>query len=192
MSRLIRRLASVVAVAGAIAGIVGGLAVADIEGDRFTSDEWRVTVTAPRGWLLTEQTSYPNILLWMVRHDPAGKMLLSAERVEPDLDALAYANRTLALLEPLGFEGRAPTVHSSTGAYYSDLDNGVTFLRQAYLVSDGIGYSLTLAAGDATIRGQHSRAFDYALRSIRVRRGPTRTESTDAGAADPPGADAGP
>jgi hypothetical protein len=185
LRRSIRKLIAVVAIAGA--GVLAGVAIADIEGDRFTSAEWRVSLTAPRGWLLTEQTSYPNILLWMVRHDPPGKMLLSAEQVEDEVDAQAYATGTLALLETLGFEGRAPTVHSSTGAYYFDIDNGVTFLRQAYLVSDGIGYALTLAAGDATVRGQHSRAFDYALRSIRVRRGPTRTATdVDAGPAGEP------
>jgi hypothetical protein len=177
LPRSIRKLFAVAAVAGVC--ITAGVAVADIEGDRFTSDEWRVSLTAPRGWLLTEQTSYPNILLWMIRHDPEGKMILSAEPVDPGVDAQAYAQKTLALLETFGFEGRAPTVHSSTGAFYYDIDNGLTYLRQAFLVSDGTGYVLTLAAGDASVRSQHSRSFDYALRAIRIRRGPTRTAESD-------------
>lgn len=182
MRRSIRKLIAVVAIAGAC--ITAGAAVADIEGDRFTSDEWRVSLTAPRGWLLTEQTSYPNILLWMVKHDPEGKMILSAETVEDGVDAQAYAQETLALLETFGFQGRAPTVHSSTGAFYYDIDDGLTYLRQAFLVSDGIGYALTLTAGDSSVRAQHSRAFDYALRAIRIRRGPTPTAES-AGAEEP-------
>lgn len=155
--------------------VVAAAARADIDGDQFESMGWRVRMTAPKNWQLTEQTSYPNVLLWMVRHGPDGKMLLSAERVKKGEDGQAYANRTAKLLDRIGFEARAPQLHAATGAYWIDLDNGHVYLRQAFLVADGIGYALTLSARDGRTRSQHLRAFDYALRSIR----PIRREEVE-------------
>ena len=63
---------------------------------------------------------------------------------------------------------RPPQLHSATGAYWIDCDRARRYLRQAYLVAGGIGYTLTLSADDAQRRGQHLRAFDSALRSIRI------------------------
>lgn len=143
------------------------VATAGIDGSDFESAKWRVKMSAPKNWQLTEQTSYPNVLLWMVRHGPDGKMLLSAERVAEGDDALAYANRTSELLEKMGFTLRAPQLHSATGAYWLDFDNGRVYLRQAFIVANGIGYALTLSAADSRTRSAHLRAFDYSLRSIR-------------------------
>jgi len=159
----------------AIAVVVAAAARADIDGDQFESMGWRVRMTAPKNWQLTEQTSYPNVLLWMVRHGPDGKMLLSAERVKKGEDGQAYANRTAKLLDRIGFSSRAPQLHAATGAYWIDLDNGHVYLRQAFLVADGIGYALTLSARDGRTRSQHLRAFDSALRSIR----PIRREEVE-------------
>ena len=153
---------------------------AEVDGDRFRSAEWRVRMTAPKNWQISEQTSYPNVLLWMVRRNPRGKMLLSAEKQPDKTDSLEYATRTAKVLEALGFTVRQPQHHSATGAYWIDFDNcpapdngceGKMFLRQAFLVANGNGYALTLSAPDARTRGKHLRAFDYALRSIRILRG---------------------
>jgi len=153
---------------------------AEVDGDRFRSKEWRIRMTAPKDWQLSEQTSYPNVLLWMVRSAPDGKMLLSAEKLSEDIDALEYANRTVKVLEKMGFQVRAPQLHSATGAYLVDFDNclhpekgceGKAFLRQAFLVVDHVGYALTLSAPDLRTRGRLLHAFDYTLRSIRIDRG---------------------
>jgi hypothetical protein len=151
---------------------------ADIDNSEFESAGWRVRMSAPKNWQLTEQTSYPNVLLWMVRHGPDGKMLLSAEEVSTGDDALGYANRTSTLLEKMGFTMRAPQLHSATGAYWIDFDNGRVYLRQAFIVANSIGYALTLSASDSRTRSQHLRAFDYALRSIRpIRKQDSQSES---------------
>lgn len=171
-----------------IALAIPALARADVDGDRFRSNQWRVRMTAPKNWQISEQTSYPNVLLWMVRRSPPGKMLLSAEKQPDHITSLEYANRTAKVLETLGFEVRQPQLHPATGAYWVDFDNcpdqsksckGKTFLRQAYLVANGIAYALTLSAPDARTRGKHLRAFDYALRSIRLLR--KREASSDSG-----------
>ncbi len=147
-----------------------GAASADIEGEQFQSGAWRVRLSAPRGWQLTEKTAYPNVLLRMVRRAPDGMMLLSAERIQPGTDARAYAMKTAELLKTMRFEVRPPQLHSSTGAYFVDSHRGTSYLRQAFLVQNAVGYSLTLAAPDARTRGQHLRAFDYTLRSVQILR----------------------
>jgi hypothetical protein len=175
----------------ALVASVAATARADIDGDRYTSSEWRVRMTAPKNWQVTEQTSYPNVLLWMVRHAPDGKMLLSAERVKEGEDANDYATRTSSLLAKLGFTLRAPQLHAGTGAYWIDFDNGTVSLRQAFLVVDGIGYTLTLAAGDGRTRSAHLRAFDTALRSIRpIRASDPASEPDDGGDSEAPPAPA--
>jgi hypothetical protein len=164
-----------------------GFASAEIDGDRYRSKPWKVRVTAPKDWQISEQTSYPNVLLWMVRRNPSGRMLLTAEKHKEKIDALAYATRTIAVLEKMSFNVRKPQLHSATGAYWIDFDNcheptkgceGKMFLRQAFLVVDGIGYALTLAADDTRTRGRHLHAFDYTLRSIRIDRAHTPTTPT--------------
>jgi hypothetical protein len=172
------------AVVGALLSPLEGTAQAEIVGDRFRSTEWRVTMVAPRNWQITDQTSYPNILLWMVRHNPPGKMLLAAERVAAETDVLTYAATTTKVLQAMGFVVRTPQLHGATGAYWIDFDNGTVFLRQAFLVTGGFGYALTLSAPDARLRTQHLRAFDQALRSISPHRG--RNEPAAAPAGDEP------
>jgi hypothetical protein len=141
---------------------------ASIDGDTFVSRAWRVRITAPRNWQLTDKTAYPSVLLRMVRRAPDGKMLLTAEKLAPGVDALAYATRTAELLRTMRFQVRAPQLHASTGAYFIDLHRGRSFLRQAFLVAGGIGYSLTLSAPDNRTRSQHLRAFDATLRSVQL------------------------
>lgn len=143
-------------------------ASADVDGSRFRSSEWRVEISAPQNWQLSERTAYPSVLLRMVRRAPDGKMLLGAERLVPGTDAAQYAQRTRVLLTKMGFKVRAPQLHSSSGAYLIDSERDGAYLRQAFLVAGGIGYSLTLAADSRRIRSQHLRAFDLALSSVRL------------------------
>lgn len=127
-----------------------------------------MSLTGPKGWQLNEHSSYPSILLWMAHRRPEARMLFSAEKLVDVKDTQTYATQTAARLEKLGFRVRAPQLHSATGAYWMDFDDGKRFLRQALLVPSqlGIGYALTLSAPDIRTRGQLLRAFDYALRSI--------------------------
>jgi len=143
---------------------------ADIDGDVFTRDEWELSVslTGPSNWVLSEERSYPSVWLWMVRRDPPGRMLLSAEQLARPMGARDYATRSAKLLESLGFAVRKPQLHSQTGAYWVDFDNGQVYLRQAFMVVGDIGFALSLAARDSRTRGSHLRAFDAALRSIKI------------------------
>jgi len=135
---------------------------------------------APTNWQPTEQTSYPNVLLWMERRDPRGVMLLAAERVSGQkLDSLAYAKKTITKLEEIGFTTRSPQLHTTTGATLVDFENDTAFLRQAYLVINGTGFTLTLSADSSRSRGLHLRAFDSALRSIKPIRAPGSDASDD-------------
>ncbi len=166
--------------------LIGALsrATAGLDGLEFTRDVfgWRIAMTAPNNWEPSEERTYPSILLWMIRRDPPGKMLLSAERLSDEkMSAEAYALETTKLLENMGFTVRSPQLHSSTGAFWIDFDNGAVYLRQAFLVRGGIGYALTLSARDSRTRGQHLRAFDGALRSIRVKRAARAAPAPDAG-----------
>lgn len=106
----------------------------------------------------------------MVRQNPAGKMLLSAERVSGTLSSAQYANRTRKILQGMGFKTRTPQPHPS-GAYYLDFFNKRSHLRQALLVVDGIGYALTLSAPTRADRVKHLRSFEAALQSISIDRG---------------------
>lgn len=160
----------VLALLALVGGVLAGAARADIEGEQFQSGAWRVRLSAPRGWQMTEKTAYPNVLLRMVRRAPDGKMLLSAERIQPGTDARAYAMKTAELLKKMTFNVRPPQLHSSTGAYFVDSQRGQSYLRQAFLVSGTIGYSLTLEAPSNRVRSQHLRAFDYTLRSVQILR----------------------
>jgi hypothetical protein len=184
--RRIRCLAALVAFAAA-----GTPAPAhgDCDGDEcsFAAWGWRAVVTAPKNWQPSEERSYPSVRVWMMRRDPPGRMLVSAERLDQKLDALAYANRTARLLETLGFTVGQPQLHSQTGAFWVDFDNGAVFLREAFLVVGGVGYALTLAARDRKTRGQHLRAFDQTLRTMKIKRPPTaKPDAEDAAGADQP------
>lgn len=176
MPARVRSIAAAVVAAAALTAP----ARADIDGDEFRSRDYPVSIRAPKNWHPTEHTSYPNILLWMTRKNPDGRMLLAAERQVERIDAEAYARRTAEVLTQLGFTVRTAQRHAATGAWWFDFDNcgeqptcpGKVFLRQALLVEEGVGYSLTLAASDARTRGQHLRAFDAALRSLVIDRNP--------------------
>ncbi|HTM22800.1 MAG TPA: hypothetical protein VL172_19895, partial [Kofleriaceae bacterium] len=174
---------------------LAGRAGADIDGDQFSSSGWQVSIRAPKNWQLTEQTSYPNILLWMTRKNPDGRMLLSAEAHVSAADAEEYAKVTAGVLTKLKFTVRTAQRHAATGAWWFDFDNcgdnptcaGKVFLRQAFLVENGVGYSLTLAAPDARTRGMHLRAFDAALRSLVINRGPITPQPQKPEDPQPPG-----
>ena len=161
---------------------------ADIEGDQFSSQDWRIEMSIPNGWTVTEKTSYPNVLLWMVHHNPRGKMLLTAELLNENITAEQYAERTSKLLTALGFNVGALQVHASTQTMIINIDTKGMFLKQAFLTDAGIGYSLTMSASSDRELKQFARAFDFALRSVAIDRSKRDTPSVDGeGDTDPPG-----
>ena len=145
-------------------------AEAQFAGERFSSSKWRVKLVAPRRWKVSQQVSYPNILVWMTRQKaPYGKMLFAAEKIKWGTTALQYAKATEKLLARLNFQVRPAQEHSS-GAFWIEFNNGRVYLQQAFLVNGNIGYTLTLATKSERQLRQPGRAYDATLRSISRKR----------------------
>ena len=153
----------------------------EIDGETYLSPTWSVRITAPKNWRMTQRSPYGSVLLTMVRHrQPSGVITLTAEATSGSQSSLSYSKQTSEALTTLGFRVRSMQIHPTTGAYWVDMRNKDRFLRQAYLVANNVAYSLTLSAPSRRARSQHLRAFDYALRSIRIERGtPLNEPDTD-------------
>src|SRR5687768_1449875 len=52
---------------------------ADLDNLVFTSKPDRIRMVVPRGWRATDQPSYPGLLLWMMRSQPPGQIVLTSE-----------------------------------------------------------------------------------------------------------------
>lgn len=140
---------------------------AQVETGRVESSAWRIRISAPEGWRISAQGSYPRVIAWMNRTGPAGTMLLTAERPKSPASSVQYAQQTVAQLKGMGYKIETePQLHAATQALWIEFDDGKTFFRQAVLISGDIAYGLTLSAPDRRARAQHLRAFDYALRSM--------------------------
>jgi hypothetical protein len=144
-----------------------GRANAQVETGRVESSVWRIRISAPEGWRISAQGSYPRVIAWMNRTGPAGTMLLTAERPKSPTSSVQYAQQTVAQLRAMGYTIETePQLHAATQALWIEFDDGKTFFRQAVLVSGDIAYGLTLSAPDRRARAQQLRAFDFALRSM--------------------------
>jgi hypothetical protein len=178
-------------VALAIGAIVVGpsTATAELENQVFISKPDRIRIVVPRGWRATDQPSYPGLLLWMLRGQPEGKIVLTAEPFSPDVSktwpvACRTAHESLpakyacALRQALqgqhmrvqliqagpkeNEEGGLPSVWFE----YESTD-GKRFFRQAVAVRADRVVSLVLAAPSNEARAAHVRAFEQALRTLR-------------------------
>jgi hypothetical protein len=142
-------------------------ALAQVETGRAESKVWRIRISAPEDWRISAQGSYPRVVVWMYRSDPAGTMLLTAERARAGQSSVQYAQDTVTQLQALRYAIETmPQVHAATQASWIEFDDGKTFFRQAFLVMGDAAFALTLSAPDRRARAQHLRAFDSALRSM--------------------------
>ena len=64
------RVALTVATAVAVAVAIAPAPAGGDDASRLVFPEWQLAVRAPRGWRLTHQSSYPNILVALVRSRP--------------------------------------------------------------------------------------------------------------------------
>jgi hypothetical protein len=172
----------------AIAIAVGTPTVnAELENQVFSSKPYGLRVVVPRGWRATDQPSYPGLLLWMLRSQPEGKIVLTAEpftramycswplecRTSPDpLPAkLACALRAKLTAQRLrvGPTQAGPKENELAGmpSVWFELDDGKRHLRQAVALDEDRIVSLTLQASSAEARTAHVRAFEQALRTLR-------------------------
>jgi hypothetical protein len=175
-----------------VAALVVGVAItttveAELENSIFSSKEHHLRLVVPRGWRATDQPSYPGMLLWMMRTQPAGKMVLTAEPFTRTVYC-SWPPECRALSEPLpsklacalrdklesqhvhvGPVQAGPQEHEQAGmpSVWFELEHGKQFARQAVALGEDRIVSLTLTAGSAEARNAHVRAFEQALRSLR-------------------------
>lgn len=160
---------------------------AELENQIFTSKTHHLRLVVPRGWRATDQPSYPGMLLWMVRTQPAGTMSLTAEPftrtvycswppecralAEPLPNKLACALRSKLEAQQIhvGPVQAGPKENEQAGmpSVWFELQHGWQFARQAVALGEDRVVSLTLTAGSAEARNAHVRAFEQALRSLR-------------------------
>jgi hypothetical protein len=143
---------------------------ADIFGNTFHSAEWGVELTAPRGWELTEQRSYPGIIARGFEHKSGARMLLAVARVGASETARSYAERNQKSLIKVGYHVTAVTAREG-GAIVLDATTGDKkhIIRQACFVVGGVAYVLTVGVQATTAKGARPfEAFDEAMRTINI------------------------
>jgi hypothetical protein len=139
---------------------------AEVYGSNFRSSTWRVDMTVPRDWELTEQASYPGILAYATHHKGGGRMTLAVQRLDGDDTLKTYVERNDKALRKIGYRvsgiNACRTSHPILDATTPDKQKR---LVQAYLNHDGAAYVLTLAARSQSIRS-YMGAFCDTLGSL--------------------------
>jgi hypothetical protein len=191
-------LAIALAIAGAQLFVVGE-SRAELENQNvFTSRIDGIRLVVPRGWRATDQPSYPGLLLWLMRSQPPGEIVLTGEAItRQKYCSWPIACRTsaeplqgkyaCALRERLAAKGLrvgptqpGPRDNDAAGvpSVWFEYDDGKRFLRQAIAVNGDRALSLVLASPTNDGRATHVRAFEQALRTLRPL---TAAESSPAG-----------
>ena len=179
-----------IAAAATIAILVGGAALiagATIEGGTFSSETHNVRMTLPRGWRISDQGTYPGIIVRMFRTRPRGTILVA---VDPLADATQGIEETCRTRPGTG-EGAAPVTLAlevqiacqqsrrlsklgfTVGAIkeaarpWFDYSTDKRELRQGVVVLEDTVFTVVLAADTIASRAQYARTFDKALRSLR-------------------------
>ena len=147
--------------------------VAGAGGRSFHHDAMKVRgFEAPIGWEPQPTGSYPRLLAQWETKD-GGRMTLVAQKLRAELGARALATESRPALERQGF--RAITLADERPAgddservrLDATVDDGHRFVRQLYVVADGIGYVLTMV-GPLARAPQMRREFDEAAVSLSV------------------------
>jgi|GEM_PF-5803660 len=119
----------------------------------------------PGGWEMAPQSSYPRILASYSWKD--GKLTLSGERVQKELTATALVEQSRSALMKQGFTHLSVQPDGDRVALDADLDSGKRFVRQLYIVENGVAYVLTLVA-PVVDRGRSLADFQEAVRSLQL------------------------
>jgi hypothetical protein len=167
--------------------LVGSGANAELENQVFTAKAEQLRLVVPRGWRATDQPSYPGLLLWMMRDQPEGRIVLTSEPFTRDVycswpvrcqmshDALP-AKLACALGAKLAQQSlrvgpvqAGPKENEEAGlpSVWFEYDDGKRFIRQAVAIDVDHVVSLVLSAPSAEARNAHVRAFEQALRTLR-------------------------
>ena len=155
-------------------------------GGVFTSRTARLRLLVPRGWRATEQPNYPGLLLWMLRSQPSGQIVLTSEtftrelycswpvscRTSHDAPTQKYACALRQKLEAqrlrVGTVQGGPKENETAGlpSVWFEYDDGRRFLRQAIAMTGDRAISVILSAPSNDARASHGRAFEQVLRSL--------------------------
>ena len=161
---------------------------AELENQVFTSRTDRLRLIVPRGWRATDHPTYPGLLLWMMRTQPPGQIVLSSEAFTHELycswpqacrltnetptNKYACALRTKLQAQRIrvGPTQAGPKENEQAGipSVWFEYDDGKRFLRQAIAVTNDRAVSLVLSAPSQEARSSHVRPFDQALRTLRI------------------------
>lgn len=188
-------LAPVIAIAiglvtvGVASRFLVGESAAELESQLFTSRTDRIRMVVPRGWRATDQPSYPGLVLWMMRSQPPGQIVLTSEaftrelycswpiecRTSRESNAAKYACALRGKLQAqrmrVGPVEPGPRDNEASGlpSVWFEYDDGKKFLRQAVaLGASDRAVSLVLSAPSNEARAAHVRAFEQALRTLRT------------------------
>lgn len=180
-----RRIALGIAVVG-VAIVVGNQlrsAGADIEGGTFSSNADNVRATVPRGWRVSDQPTYPGVILRMYRTRPRGSLILAIDDL-PTIEvgcqakpAIEGGNPVVSTLpvqvachQAKELETRGFTVGPIKEAArpWFDYEDQTRMLRQGVVVLGDQVATLVLAADTQAGRAQYNRTFDKVLRSVRA------------------------
>ena len=160
---------------------------AELENSVYTSRANRLRMVVPRGWRATDQPSYPGLLLWMLRSQPPGQIVLTSEvftreqycswpiacRTSPESLSSKYAcalrSRLQAQRMVVGPVQSGPKDNALAGlpSVWFEYDDGKRFLRQAIAVGGDRAVTLVLSAPTNDARAAHVRPFEQALRTLR-------------------------
>jgi hypothetical protein len=192
---------TIVAFASVGLAIVATQTRADLENQVFTSKTDRLRLVVPRGWRATDQPSYPGLVLWMMRSQPEGHIVLTAEPFTRELYcswpvscrlskeplatrmACALRQKLVAVGMRVGPTQAGPKENEEAGvaSVWIEYDDGKHFLRQAIAFdAERIAVSLVLSTKTNEARVAHARAFEQALRTLHVLAPDTPTAETTA------------
>ena len=183
--RFVVPLALLVAI-GVASGFLVGESRADLEAQVFTSRPYRLRLVVPRGWRATDQPSYPGLLLWMLRAQPEGQIVLTSEaftrqrfcswpvacRSSNESLSAKYAcalrQKLAAQKIQVGPVQAGPKDNDAAGlpSVWFEYDDGKRFLRQAVAVADDRAVTLVLSSPSNDARATNVRPFEQALRSL--------------------------
>jgi len=138
---------------------------AEIYGSLYRSDRYRVEMLVPKEWTLSEDVSYPGMLV-IAAHKTGARLTLSVQPLPPDVGLKDYVERNEKALRKLGY--RIVGVAARPGGSLvldAVAPGGKKRVRQAYLLHDQTAYILTVAATTQAMPGFLS-AFDYVLSSL--------------------------
>lgn len=159
-------------------GVVGSVG-ADIEGGTFTSTEHNVRATVPRGWRVTDQPTYPGVILRMYRTRPRATILVSIDSI-PTIDAACLTTSPgdeaidaslavqVACHQATDLEARGFTVKESDrrAAAFNFADAKRQLRLGVVILGDQVA-TVVLAADTEAGRAQYKSTLDKILRSLR-------------------------